>query len=101
VAQPVTHREPTAALSDSIHSLMQSHFFRYPCFRRCSVIVVFVAAFFADAFFENFFPQFSAVFLAVFLTVVFGAFFEVDFFRGGITTNGGIMGLDPSPAMRA
>jgi len=63
--------------------------------------VVFVAAFFADAFFADFFPDFSAVFLAVVLAVVFGAFFEVEFFRGGITTNGGIMGSDPSPAMRA
>ena len=64
--------------------------------------VVFVAAFFAGAFFANIFADFSAVFLAVFLAVVFGAFFEVDFFRGGITTNGGFMGSDttPSPAMR-
>jgi hypothetical protein len=60
--------------------------------------VVFVAAFFADAFLADFFADFSAIFLVVFLPVCFGAFFEADFLRLGIITNGGIMGSDTRPS---
>jgi hypothetical protein len=62
------------------------------------------AAFFvfcADNFFAAFLADFLTVFLAAFLPDSFGAFFEVDFFRRGITTNGGIIGSasKPSPAI--
>jgi hypothetical protein len=46
----------------------------------------------ADNFFAAFLADFLTVFLAAFLPGSFGAFFEVDFFRRGITTNGGIIG---------
>jgi hypothetical protein len=52
--------------------------------------VVFVTAFFADAYFAVFADS-LAVRLAAFLAGVFCAFFEVGFFLGGITTNGGNM----------
>jgi hypothetical protein len=35
-AQPVAQREAAPTPHGGIYSLMQSHFFRYPCFRRCS-----------------------------------------------------------------
>src|ERR1035437_7311293 len=57
-----------------------------------------LACFFADAFLADFFADFSAIFLIVFLPVCFGAFFEADFLRLGIITNGGIMGSDTRPS---